>query len=89
MSLSAEQKKSIVTKYQRASNDTGSPEVQVALLSEKITRLSSHLKENTKDNHSRYGLLRMVGERRILLDYLKTIDFARYNILIKSLKLRK
>jgi len=89
MTLSAQQKTEIVQKYQRSSGDTGSPEVQVALLTARITDLSGHFKENTKDHHSRQGLLRMVNQRRSLLDYLKLKDINRYRELITRLGLRK
>jgi small subunit ribosomal protein S15 len=89
MTLSAQQKSEIVQEYQRSSDDTGSPEVQVALLTARITDLSGHFKENTKDHHSRQGLLRMVNQRRSLLDYLKLKDINRYRELITRLGLRK
>ena len=89
MSLSHEQKLSIVKDYQLSNDDTGSPEVQVALLTSRITDLSDHFKEHTKDHHSRQGLLRMVNRRRKLLDYLKNKDIARYRELIDKLGLRK
>ncbi|MDX1519014.1 MAG: 30S ribosomal protein S15 [Gammaproteobacteria bacterium] len=89
MSLNAQQKAEIVKEYQRSSNDTGSPEVQVALLTARITDLSDHFKDNAKDHHSRQGLLRMVNHRRSLLDYLKDKDINRYRELITRLGLRK
>lgn len=89
MSLNAQQKAEIVKEYQRSSSDTGSPEVQVALLTARITDLSSHFKSNAKDHHSRQGLLRMVNQRRNLLDYLKEKDLSRYRELITRLGLRK
>ena len=89
MSLSHEQKLSIVKDYQLSNDDTGSPEVQVALLTSRITDISDHFKEHTKDHHSRQGLLRMVNQRRKLLDYLKNKDIARYRELIDKLGLRK
>ena len=89
MSLSNEQKQNIVQSYQLSATDTGSPEVQVALLTSRITDLSDHFKEHTKDHHSRQGLLRMVNQRRKLLDYLKNKDLARYRELINRLGLRK
>ena len=89
MSLSHEQKLNIVKDYQLSNDDTGSPEVQVALLTSRITDLSDHFKEHTKDHHSRQGLLRMVNQRRKLLDYLKNKDIARYRELIEKLGLRK
>ncbi|MCG8378488.1 MAG: 30S ribosomal protein S15 [Proteobacteria bacterium] len=89
MALSHEQKAEIVKDYQRSANDTGSPEVQVALLTSRITDLSGHFKEHDKDHHSRQGLLRMVNQRRKLLDYLKNKDLNRYRDLIGRLGLRK
>ena len=89
MSLSVEQKSAVVAKYARAQGDTGSPEVQVALLSERITSLSPHFEANKKDHHSRRGLLKMVNQRRKLLDYLKREDEARYSKLIAELGLRR
>ncbi len=89
MSLSAEQKAKIVSEYQRGSADTGSPEVQIALLSARIDDLSEHFKQHKKDFHSRRGLLRMVSQRRKLLDYLKKKDVQRYRDIIARLGLRK
>ncbi len=89
MALSHEQKAGIVKDYQLDANDTGSPEVQVALLTSRITDLSGHFKEHNKDHHSRQGLLRMVNQRRKLLDYLKNKDINRYRDLIGRLGLRK
>lgn len=89
MALNNEQKAGIVKDYQRGTKDTGSPEVQVALLTSRITDLSGHFKEHTKDHHSRQGLLRMVNQRRKLLDYLKDKDLNRYRDLISRLGLRK
>lgn len=89
MSLTAEQKAQIVKDYARAEGDTGSPEVQVALLTAQITGLQGHFKEHVHDHHSRRGLLRMVSQRRKLLDYLKGKDQARYMELIKRLELRR
>jgi small subunit ribosomal protein S15 len=89
MSLSAEQKAQIVNDYARESNDTGSPEVQVALLSARINDLSDHFKSHIHDHHSRQGLLQMVSQRRKLLDYLKNTDVQRYRDLISRLGLRK
>jgi small subunit ribosomal protein S15 len=82
-------KADIVSKFQRAANDTGSPEVQVALLTARITQLTEHFKLHTKDHHSRRGLLKMVSRRRKLLDYLKRTDFDGYKNLIERLGLRK
>lgn len=89
MAISAEQKATIVNEYQRGQADTGSPEVQVALLSARINDLSGHFKEHIHDHHSRQGLLRMVSQRRKLLDYLKKKDLERYRELIARLGLRK
>tara|TARA_B100000953_G_scaffold292496_1_gene279779 strand:+ start:1613 stop:1882 length:270 start_codon:yes stop_codon:yes gene_type:complete len=89
MALSHEQKSGIVKDYQLSTSDTGSPEVQVALLTSRITDLSDHFKEHNKDHHSRQGLLRMVNQRRKLLDYLKNKDIGRYHDLITRLGLRK
>jgi small subunit ribosomal protein S15 len=89
MALSHEQKSGIVKDYQRGASDTGSPEVQVALLTSRITDLSNHFKVHNKDHHSRQGLLRMVNQRRKLLDYLKSKDLNRYRDLISRLGLRK
>jgi len=79
----------IITDFGRVPNDTGSPEVQVALLSARIDQLSEHFKAHKQDHHSRRGLLKMVGQRRRLLDYLKAKDNARYNSLIERLGLRR
>lgn len=89
MALTVERKKEIVEKYQRAEGDTGSPEVQVALLTENINGLQDHFKINKKDHHSRRGLIRMVNQRRKLLDYLKRKDLGRYSSLIQELGLRR
>jgi small subunit ribosomal protein S15 len=89
MSITAEKKQSVIREFATASNDTGSPEVQVAVLTERINNLTEHLKINKKDHHSRRGLLKMVGQRRRMLNYLKNKDFNRYDSLIKKLKLRK
>ncbi len=89
MAISADQKASIVKEYQLGAGDTGSPEVQVALLSARINDLSDHFKDHTHDHHSRQGLLRMVSQRRKLLDYLKKKDLERYRDLITRLGLRK
>jgi len=82
-------KSEIMKQYARGENDTGSPEVQVALLSARINDLTAHFKVHTKDNHSRRGLMQMVSRRRRLLDYLKKKSFARYQDLIQQLGLRK
>ena len=89
MSMSAEAKQTIIDEYKRADNDTGSPEVQVALLTARINELTEHFKTHKKDNHSRRGLVRMVNSRRKLLDYLKAKDVERYSALIKRLGLRR
>ena len=89
MSISTAEKAKIVGDYQQAKGDTGSPEVQVALLSNRISTLTEHFKVNSKDNHSRRGLLAMVSQRRKLLDYLKRENADRYRTLIERLGLRK
>lgn len=89
MALAKEQKNQIVDDYQLHDSDTGSPEVQVALLSQRISELTEHFKTHQKDHHSRRGLLKLVGQRRRLLDYLKKRDFDRYKQLIDRLGLRK
>lgn len=89
MALSNEQKLAIVKEYGRGESDTGSPEVQVALLTENINLLQSHFREHAHDHHSRRGLIRMVNSRRKLLDYLKRKDVNRYATLIKRLGLRR
>ena len=89
MSVTAERKQELVKEFAQAEGDTGSPEVQVAILSERIANLTEHFKDHKKDNHSRRGLLKMVNKRRSLLDYLKKTDEARYQELIKRLGLRK
>lgn len=89
MSLSAQQKAEIVAKYRLSDTDTGSPEVQVALLSANIQHLTDHFAIHKHDHHSRRGMLKMVNQRRKLLDYLKGKDLARYHALIESLGLRR
>lgn len=89
MAVTAADKAQIVKDYQRAEADTGSPEVQVALLTNRINYLTGHFKTNAKDHHSRRGLLRMVSRRRKLLDYLKSTNLASYKTLIERLGLRK
>lgn len=89
MSLSTEQTGKVIANYRRAPNDTGSPEVQVALLSARIEHLSKHFAEHDKDHHSRRGLLKMVNQRRSLLAYLKKSDAGRYQTLIERLGLRR
>jgi small subunit ribosomal protein S15 len=89
MTITAERKTALVSEYATKSGDTGSPEVQVAVLTERINNLTDHFKTHKKDVHSRRGLLMMVSKRRSLLDYLKNIDTARYNSLVQRLGLRK
>ena len=89
MALSAEEKTNIVNEYKTAEGDTGSPEVQVALLTANIEKLQAHFAGHKKDHHSRRGLIRMVNQRRKLLDYLKSKDSTRYTTLIKRLGLRR
>lgn len=89
MSITAEKKQEVIASHARAEGDTGSPEVQVAILTSRIQTLTEHFKSNHKDNHSRRGLLMMVNKRRSLLDYLKKKDVGRYNDLIQKLGLRK
>ena len=89
MSITAERKQELLTEFATAKGDTGSPEVQVAILSERIKNLTEHFKDHKKDNHSRRGLLTMVSKRRSLLDYLKRIDESRYQTLIKRLEIRR
>ncbi|MCG3189588.1 MAG: 30S ribosomal protein S15 [Burkholderiaceae bacterium] len=89
MSMAAEQKAEIVKSHARSAKDTGSPEVQVALLTARINALTPHFKSHLKDHHGRRGLLRMVSRRRKLLDYLKDSDAERYSALIQELGLRK
>ena len=89
MSITAEKKQELIKTHARAEGDTGSPEVQVAILTSRITTLTEHFKTHAKDNHSRRGLLMLVNKRRSLLDYLKREDAARYSDLITKLGLRK
>ena len=89
MALDTASKSKIVSDFQRAQGDTGSPEVQVALLTKRIADLTEHLKEHKHDHHSRRGLLLMVGDRRRMLDYLKRVDINRYRSLIERLGLRR
>ncbi|MDY8108618.1 30S ribosomal protein S15 [Fulvimarina sp. 2208YS6-2-32] len=89
MSITLERKAELMKEYATKENDTGSPEVQVALLTERITNLTDHFKDHKKDNHSRRGLLKMVSTRRRLLDYVKKTDEARYQTLIQRLGLRR
>ena len=87
--MTKERKTEIINTYKREENDTGSPEVQIALLTERISELTEHLKVHPKDNHSRRGLLKMVGKRRNLLNYLAKKDLPRYREIVKQLNLRK
>lgn len=89
MSLSLEQKNQIIADFGRGKNDTGSPEVQVALLTARINDLQNHFQAHAKDHHSRRGLLRLVSQRRVLLDYLKGKSQERYSVLIERLGLRR
>ena len=89
MALVKEQKSELISEYGRGETDTGSPEVQVAILTKRIEELTGHLKTHAKDHHSRRGLLQMVGKRRRLLDYLRKEDVERYRILISRLGLRR
>ena len=89
MSITAERKKEVIKKHARAKEDTGSPEVQIAILTSRIQTLTEHFKSHAKDNHSRRGLLMMVNKRRSLLDYLRKEDSQRYTDLIAKLGLRK
>ncbi|WP_417450385.1 30S ribosomal protein S15 [Kordiimonas sp.] len=89
MSITAERKQELIKEYATQEGDTGSPEVQVAVLTSRIVTLTEHFKEHKKDNHSRRGLIKMVNQRRKLLDYLKSKDEARYTTLIGRLGLRK
>ena len=89
MSVTAERKKQVMTEFATSEADTGSPEVQVAVLSERIANLTEHFKTHAKDNHSRRGLIKMVSQRRRLLDYVKSKDPARYESLIQRLGLRR
>lgn len=87
--ISKEKKTAIINEYARGTGDTGSPEVQIAVLTARIHELNDHLKDHPKDHHSRRGLLKMVGQRRGLLDYLKSKDIERYRELIEKLGIRK
>ena len=87
--MTKERKQEIINTYKREEKDTGSPEVQIALLTERINELTEHLKEHVKDNHSRRGLLKMVGKRRNLLNYLAKKDVQRYRDIVEKLGLRK
>ena len=87
--IAKEKKQAIIAEYGRTPNDTGSPEVQIAVLTARIQELTEHLKVNPKDHHSRRGMLKMIGQRRGLLAYLKKVDIERYRALIERLGLRK
>ncbi len=89
MALSPETKTTVISAHKRSETDTGTPEVQVALLTERIVQLTAHFQEHKKDHHSRRGLLKLVGQRRRLLNYLKNKDIERYRALIGALNLRK
>jgi small subunit ribosomal protein S15 len=89
MSITAERKQALIKDYSTKTNDTGSPEVQVAILTERISNLTEHFKTHVKDNHSRRGLLKLVSQRRQLLDYVKSRDEARYKSLIERLGIRR
>lgn len=89
MSITPERKQSLMQEYATVAGDTGSPEVQVAVLSERINNLTDHFKTHVKDNHSRRGLIRLVSQRRRLLDYVKAVDQKRYEALISRLGLRR
>ena len=89
MSITAERKAALIKEYATLEGDTGSPEVQVAILSERISNLTEHFKSHVKDNHSRRGLLKLVSQRRQLLDYLKRTQEPRYQALLKELSLRR
>ena len=89
MSITAERKAALIKEHATGPNDTGSPEVQIAILTERITNLTEHFKSHAKDNHSRRGLLKMVSQRRSLLDYLKSKDEARYKTIIEKLGIRR
>lgn len=89
MSITPQRKSALIKQYATKAEDTGSPEVQIAILSERIANLTEHFKDHKKDNHSRRGLLKMVSQRRRLLDYVKAKDEARYQALIERLGLRR
>ena len=89
MSITTERKSELIKEYARSENDTGSAEVQIAVLSERIGNLTEHFKTHKKDNHSRRGLLKLVSQRRRLLDYLKDRDVNRYKTIVKNLGLRR
>jgi small subunit ribosomal protein S15 len=87
--ITTERRQEVIKQFQRADNDTGSPEVQIALLTERIKYLADHFKSHEKDHHSRRGLLKMVSQRRRMLDYLNRKDSERYKVIIEKLELRK
>jgi small subunit ribosomal protein S15 len=87
--ITQQRKQEVIAQFKRADNDTGSPEVQIALLTERIKNLADHFKSHEKDHHSRRGLLKMVSQRRRLLDYLNRKDAERYKVIIEKLELRK
>lgn len=89
MSITAERKQALIKEYATKTDDTGSPEVQVAILTERISNLTGHFKTHVKDNHSRRGLLKLVSQRRQLLDYVKSRDESRYKALIERLGIRR
>ena len=89
MSVTVERKKEVITQFAQSANDTGSPDVQVAVLSERIANLTEHFKTHVKDNHSRRGLLKLVSTRRSLLDYIKRKDEARYKALLEKHNIRR
>lgn len=89
MTLTKERKQELISQFGKNEKDTGNSDVQIAILTERINQLTEHLKANTHDNHTRYGLLKLVGQRRSLLDYLMKTDIARYRELIKKLNIRK
>jgi small subunit ribosomal protein S15 len=89
MAVTKERKAALIKEFGKSETDSGNSDVQVALLSERISHLTEHLKINKKDHHTRYGLLKLVGQRRSLLDYIMKVDIARYRILIKKLNIRK
>lgn len=89
MAVTKERKAALIKEFGKSETDSGNSDVQVALLTERINHLTEHLKENKKDHHTRYGLLKLVGQRRSLLDYIMKVDIARYRILIKKLNIRK
>ena len=89
MALTKERKQELTNEFGKTNQDTGNTDVQIALLTERIVELTAHMKINPKDHHTRYGLLKLVGQRRSLLDYLIKVDIARYRTLIKKLSIRR